>query len=148
MPARIDVAPAGAAHSPTHVVLTISRDALRQVMAGPGAAGQVGFVDEEPPDGSSDRLRHGVAAVALALAILSVPFLVGGRRRRAAAAAGVLAVLAGVTLVRADIAAPRPRPNKNVVPVPSPPGGPQTVEVVIVGGKSPVHVQLTYASRP
>ncbi len=86
-----------------------------------------------------------LAAGLLALAVLTVPFLLRGRRRGRAAAAVGLAVLAGVTLIAADIAAPRPQPG--AAPV-RPPGGAQTVEVVIVPGKGPVQVQVQYAARP
>ncbi len=49
MPARIDVSPAGAAAAPTHLVITIPRDALRAVMATPGSAGQVAPFDDSQP---------------------------------------------------------------------------------------------------
>lgn len=148
MPARIDVSPVGAAAAPTHLVITIPRDALRAVMATPGSAGQGVPFDDSQPVGPSDRLRHVMAAGFLALAVLAVPLVLLGRRRGRAAAAMALAVLAGVTLIAADIAAPRPQQERRSVPPVRPPGGAQTVEVVIVPGAGPVQVQLTYAARP
>ncbi len=145
MPARIDVSPPGAAATPTHVVITIPRDALRGVMSTPGATGQLAPFEDSPSEPPSDRLRHVLAAGLLALAVLSVPLVLVGRRRGRAAAAVGLAVLAGVTLIAADIAAPRPQAGGAPV---RPPGSAQTVEVVVVPGKGPVQVRLTYAARP
>ena len=153
MPARIVVTPAGAAQAPTNVVITIPRDVLRQIMASPAVAGRLKALEDEATDRPSDRLRHVLAASVLALAVLSMPFLLGGRRRGGATAVALLAVLAGVTLVRADVPAVRPRGENGrtataPVPVPVPPGGPQTAEVVIVSGNGPIQVQLSYAARP
>lgn len=134
MPARFDVTPADAAKPPAHIVVTIPRERLRLVMAGASAdvpvEGPVGDVVVTPPP---DRLRHYAAAAALTLAVLSLPLLAGRIRRGRALALAVLALLVGVAFVRADIAAP--------------PGGPQTVEVIVVPGNGPVQVQLAYPPR-
>jgi hypothetical protein len=148
MPARIDVSPVGAAAAPTHLVITIPRDALRGVLSTAGSNGPLTPLADSRGDRPADRLRHVMAAGLLALALLTVPLVLLGRRRGRAAAAVSLALLGGVTLIAADIAAPRPRPDpRGAVPV-RPPGGAQTVEVVIVPGTGPVQVQLTYAPRP
>ena len=77
-----------------------------------------------------DTTRQYVAAAVLTLAVLSLPLLAGRLRRGRALVVALMVLLAGVALVRADIAAPS--------------GGPQTVEVVIVPGNGPVQVQLSY----
>ena len=134
MPARIAVTPAGAATAPAHVIVTIPREALNGVLSGPRSGAQ-GLPFDQPNDGApSDRLRHIGAAVLLALAVLSLPLLVG-RKRGGVAAAVIVATVAGAALVRADIAAPRNGPI------------PQTVEVVIVPGSGPIQVQLSYPPR-
>jgi hypothetical protein len=148
VPARIAVAPPAAAPAPNHVVITIPRDVLRQVMEAPRAGAVVvpgGEYDE--PTVPADRFRHLAAAGLLALAVLSLPLVVGLKRRGRAAALVVVAALAGAALVRADIAAPRPRPA-TPAPAPTQPGGAQTVEVIIVAGKGPVQVQLMHLPRP
>jgi hypothetical protein len=148
VPARIAVAPPAAAPAPPHVIITIPRDVLRDVMATPRAGAGIAPFDDDGA-GGSDRLRHLVAAGLLTLAVLSLPLLLGMRRRGRAAALVVVAVLAGVALVRADIAAPGPRPSRPLpAPTPAQTAGPQTVEVIIVSGKGPVQVQLMYPPRP
>lgn len=150
VPAVIEVTPRGST-TPTHMVVTIPRDRLKGVVT-PLTAGGVGPVANAPDD-QPGVTRNVVAAGFLALAILSVPVLWGGRRRRGAAAvAVVLALAAATTLVRADIAAPRPRPPppapaSSSTPATSQGGTPQTVEVVLVPGSGPIHVQVTYG-RP
>jgi len=136
MPARISVTPNGAATVPTHVIVTIPREALNSVLSGPRAGAEV-LPLEPPNDGPpANRMRHIAAGVLLALAVLSLP-LIAGRRRGGMAAAVLVALAAGAALVRADIAAPR---LKGPLP--------QTVEVVIVPGSGPIQVQLSYPPRP
>jgi hypothetical protein len=134
LPARMTVTPAGAATVPTHVIVTIPREALNGVLSGPRSGAQVLPLEQPGDDAPSDRVRHIGAGVLLALAVLSLPLLVG-KRRGGIAAAVIVATVAGAALVRADIAAPRHGPV------------PQTVEVVIVPGSGPIQVQLTYPPR-
>ena len=147
MPARIAVAPPAAAPAPNHVVITIPRDVLRQVMEAPRAGGVIPPSGEREPSVPADRFRHLAAAALLALAVLSLPLVAGLRRRGRAAALVVVSALAGAALVRADIAAPRPGPA-TPAPALTQPGGAQTVEVIIVAGKGPVQVQLMHLPRP
>jgi hypothetical protein len=134
LPARMTVTPAGAATAPTHVIVTIPREALNGVLSGPRSGAQVLPIEQPGDDAPSDRLRHIGAGVLLALAVLSLPLILG-KRRGGIAAASIVAAIAGATLVRADIAAPRNGPV------------PQTVEVVIVPGSGPIQLQLTYPPR-
>lgn len=151
MPARIEVVPPGSGTAPTHLVITIPRERLRGVLDAPGTVGRLDEADALPDAPRPRVFRHVVAAGFLALAVLSVPFVWGGRWRGGTTAAGVVAALAlaGAALIAADIAAPRPRPRPGQAPAPTPaPGGtPQTVEVIIVPGAGPLRVQVTYA-RP
>ena len=134
LPARMTVTPAGAAVAPAHVTVTIPREALNGVLSGPRSGAQALPFEQPSHDAPSDRLRHIAAAVLLALAVLSLPLLVG-RKRGGIVAAVIVATVAAAALVRADIAAPRNGPI------------PQTVEVVIVPGSGPIQVQLNYPSR-
>ena len=148
LPAVIEVTPRGSA-APTHLVVTIPRDRLKGVVT-PVTTGTTAPV-ADAPDHPSGVIRNILAAGFLALAILSVPVFWGGRRRRGAAIVALVLALAGATaLLRADIAAPRPRPSaptSTTAPATSQGGTPQTVEVVIVPGAGPIHVQVTYG-RP
>lgn len=149
VPARIAVAPPGSASAPTHVVITIPWEVLRDVMATPRAGAPLAPFDDDGSNDRSERLRHLLAAGLLTLAVLSLPLLIGMRRRGRAAALVVVAVLTGVALVRADVVAPRPSTERTPpTPAPAQPGGPQTVEVIIISGKGPVQVQLSYPPRP
>ena len=106
-PAIMTVTPAGAAPAPDRVIVYLSREHLQallgQVEGSPSGEG------DEP--GASSTLRHVVAAVALAIALLSLPLLLG-RKRTWPATAALLLAGAGATawvaapVAGADIAAP------------------------------------------
>lgn len=134
LPARMSVAPAGAATAPTHVIVTIPREALNGVLSGSRSGAEVLPGEQTVGGGPSERLRHIGAGVLLALAVLTLPLLLG-KRRPGVAAAVIAATVAGAALVRADLAPPRTGPV------------PQTVEVVIVPGSGPIQVQLNYPPR-
>ncbi|BCS32322.1 hypothetical protein TBR22_A15320 [Luteitalea sp. TBR-22] len=135
VPATVTVTPSSA-QAPTHMVITVPREVLRQVMAGSPTAGtlEVAPADDAGPAGGP-RARHVVGAVALALAIATLPLVWRGRRRTVVAVALLGAALAGGVLLGAD------RADAGFLQRPTP----KTVEFVIVPGRGPVRVAVTYA---
>jgi hypothetical protein len=147
-PATIVVSPTGAVPAPDRVVVYVSPEHLQALL------GQVGTSSSEAvaAGGATSTLRHVLAAVALAIALLSLPMLLG---RKSTAAAGLLLAAALTTawaaapLSAADIAVPGGRrPTSSVPPRPNTQGATvrvtPTLEITLKPGTGQATVQLFY----
>jgi len=147
-PTTIVVTPADAVAPPDRIVVYVAREHLQAIL------GQVdaGATGEDAAPGASSTLRHVVAAVALAIALLSLPLLLGRKGTGPATAvvllAGALAT-AWVATPAADIASPGggrrtppgpPRPNTQGSTVRVTP----TLEISVKPGIVQPTVQLFY----
>ena len=148
-PVAITITPNGAVAPPDRIVVYVAREHLQAILGQTGepAAGAAAST------GTPGVFRHVIAAIALAIALLSLPFLLG-RRGTGVATAAVLLVAAvgtawfGLPVAAADIATPgvpRTRP-------PGPPNPPNartvqvtpTIEITVKPGLVQPSVQLFY----
>jgi hypothetical protein len=147
-PTTIVVTPADAVAPPDRVVVYVAREHLQAILGQVDAA----TTGEGAASGASSTLRHVLAAVALAIALLSLPLLLGRKGTGPATAvlllAGALAT-AWVATPAADIASPGgvrrtppgpPRPNTQGTSV----RGTPTLEISVKPGIVQPTVQLFY----
>ncbi|HTV00978.1 MAG TPA: hypothetical protein VMF13_10585 [Luteitalea sp.] len=148
-PVVITVTPTGVVAPPDRIVVYVAREHLQAMLGqtGESAAGQ------EASTGTPAVYRHVIAAVALAMALLSLPFLLGRKGTGAATAAALLGAAVatawfGVPVAAVDIATPGVRRTRPPGPPPQP--NPQaskvtpTIEITVKPGLVQPTVQLFY----